>query len=262
MRWERIALVGVTAGFLSGLFGVGGGIVIVPGLVLLARCDQKLAIGTSLGAIVPISVAGAFGYATADHVDYAAAALVALGALAGTVVGTALLVRLRSHTLQYAFAGLLLVTAARLFLEEGDGGGRGDLTAVAVVALVVVGVSSGVLAGMFGVGGGVLIVPALTIGFGLPLAVAKGTSLFVIPTAVAGTLRNRRSGFTALRPAVVVGLAGVVTAWLASKLSVNLDPTVSAALFGALLVIVAVRLVGTARRDQRIDAEAAAASAG
>ncbi len=245
----RVAAVGVLAGFTSGLFGVGGGIVIVPALVLVAGFPHKLATGTSLTAIVPISAAGAIGYAVEGEVDAVAALLVAAGALVGAVIGTALLVRLRSRTLQLAFAGLLLVTADRMFVEDGEGDGRGSLTLLAAVALVAIGLGSGVLAGMFGVGGGILIVPALTVAFGLPLVLAKGTSLLVIiPTALVGTLRNRRAGLTALRPAAVVGVAGIVTAFLASLLSVDLDPTVAAVTFAALLVVVAARLLRAATR--------------
>ena len=73
--------------------------------------------------------------------------------------------------------------------------------------------ATGVLAGLLGVGGGIVIVPVLTIAFGVPLVLAKGTSLLVIiPTAVVGTIRNRSAGLTALRPGLVGGGAGVVSA--------------------------------------------------
>ena len=65
-----IAVVGLLAGFLAGLFGVGGGILIVPGLVLAAHMTQRLAHGTSLAAVVPISVASLITYAAHDNVDW------------------------------------------------------------------------------------------------------------------------------------------------------------------------------------------------
>ena len=120
--------------------------------------------------------------------------------------------------------------------------------------LVLIGLVAGLFSALFGVGGGIVIVPVLTIVFGLPLVLAKGTSLAVIiPTAVAGTLRNRRTGLTALRPGVVVGLAGVASAVAASQLSLGLDPDLSAALFAVLLVVVAVRLAATARREEVLE---------
>lgn len=250
--WAAVVGAGLVAGFTSGLFGVGGGIVVVPALTLLARFPPKLATGTSLTAIVPISLAGAIGYATAGEVDAASAALVAAGALAGAVIGTRWLEAISVPALQVLFAALMLVTAVRLVAgDEAGGGGRGDLTVAVVLGLLALGLSAGVLAGLFGVGGGVIIVPVLTIALGLPLVLAKGTSLAVIiPTAVVGTLRNRRTGLTALRPGLVVGLAGVASALAASQLSLELDPELSAQLFAALLVVVAVRLAVTAGREQ------------
>lgn len=248
--WAAVVGAGLVAGFTSGLFGVGGGIVVVPALTLLARFPPKLATGTSLTAIVPISIAGATGYATAGEVDLAYAALVAAGALVGAVVGTRWLETISVPALQLAFAALMVVTAVRLVAGgDGDGSGRADLTVAVALGLVLLGLAAGVLAGLFGVGGGVIIVPVLTIVFGLPLVLAKGSSLAVIiPTAAVGTLRNRSSGLTALRPGVVVGLAGVLSAVAASQLSLGLDPHLSAILFAALLLVVAVRLAGTARR--------------
>lgn len=248
--WVAVAAAGLLAGFTSGLFGVGGGIVVVPALTLLARFPPKLATGTSLTAIVPISVAGAIGYATAGEVDGAVALLVAGGALAGAVIGTRWLESISVPVLQVLFAVLMLLTAVRMVTGgEADGAGRVDLGPAAIVGMVALGLAAGILAGLFGVGGGVIIVPVLTLVFGLPLVLAKGTSLAVIiPTALMGTLRNRRSGLTALRPGLVVGLAGVASAVAASRLSLGLDPEVSAALFAVLLVGVAVRLAATARR--------------
>lgn len=247
--WGRIVVAGLLAGFASGLFGVGGGIVIVPALTLLAGYDPKLATGTSLTAIVPIALAGTIGYATAGEVDLAVALPVALGALGGAWVGTHLLRAISGPALQLTFAAITIVTAVRMVTADDVGGdGRGSLTIGALAGLVLLGVASGVLAGLLGVGGGVIIVPVLTLVFGLPLVLAKGTSLAVIvPTAIVGTLRNRAAGLTAIRPGLVVGAAGVVSAAVASQLSLGLDPELSAALFAALLLVVAIRLVRQAR---------------
>lgn len=247
--WARVVAAGLLAGFASGLFGVGGGIVIVPALALLAGFPHKLATGTSLTAIVPISLAGAIGYASAGEVDGAYALLIAAGALVGTVAGTRWLRTVSGPLLQLAFAAFMVLSAVRLTVGgDGDGSGRAGLTVAVAVGLVALGVAAGVLAGLLGLGGGIIIVPILTIAFGLPLVLAKGTSLAVIiPTAILGTVRNRTAGLTALRPAAAVGLAGVASAVGASRISLELDPTVSSLLFATLLVVVAVHLVVTVR---------------
>jgi uncharacterized membrane protein YfcA len=248
-RLGRAALLGLVAGFLSGLFGVGGGILIVPVLVLAMAMDQRLAHGTSLAAVLPIAVSGVIGFALEDSVDWPVAAALVAGAMVGAVVGTHWLHKLPTHVLAYAFAAVLLASAARLVFDHSDASGRGVLKVLSVVILVALGLLSGTLAGLLGVGGGVVMVPAMIILFGIPPAVAKGTSLAVIiPTSVVATLRNARKRNAELPVAATVGLAGVASAYGASQISVGLDEKTSNALFAALLTLVAVRMIATTRR--------------
>jgi uncharacterized membrane protein YfcA len=240
--------VGVLAGGLSGLFGVGGGIIIVPGLVLLIRMPQRRAHATSLAAIVPIAVAGAAGYALAGAVDWLAAGLLTGGAAAGAVLGTHALRRIPERGLRILFALFLLAAAAALPFEASAGEDGASIDLLAGGLLVAVGLLAGALAGLLGVGGGIVMVPGLVLLTSVTHVVAKGTSLAVIiPTALVGTLRNLRRGDVDVLVAVTVGAAGVVTSFLASVLSVRLDPVLSAVLFGALLVAMAVRLLLAAR---------------
>ena len=245
-----IVVVGVLAGFLAGLFGVGGGILIVPGLVLAAGMDQRLAHGTSLAAVLPISIASLITYATHDNVDWTVAVWLSLGAVAGAVIGTKLLNVLPHRTLGLLFAGVLLLSAVRLFIAV-DADGRGGLTVAGGVALVAIGLVTGILAGLLGVGGGIVMVPAMILLFGIPPAVAKGTSTAVIiPTAVMGTWRNRTKGNADLRAAGIIGVAGIVTAALGATIADNMSDDVSNVLFATLLVVVAVRLLLQLRRDE------------
>jgi uncharacterized membrane protein YfcA len=238
------AAVGVLAGALSGLFGVGGGILIVPGLVLVLGMGQRLAHGTSLAAILPIAVSGVAAYALEGAVDWTAAGLIVVGAAGGAVLGTYALRRLSQSLLRVLFGVFLLLTAVGLVIRIPQAAGRGDLDIGMAVVLVIVGVVSGTLAGLLGVGGGIVIVPALVILLSVPDAVAKGTSLAVIiPTALVGTLRNLRHGNGDLSVAALVGLFGVASAFAGSKISLGLEPRVSSVLFAGLLVLVAARLL-------------------
>jgi uncharacterized membrane protein YfcA len=251
----RAIAVGVVAGFLSGLFGVGGGILIVPALVVLMQMDQRLAHGTSLAAVLPIALSSTLGYALGGKVDWPVAALLAVGAVAGAVAGTHALRILPQRALALAFAGLLAATAVRLLIDHSDAGGRADLAAGSVIGLLLLGLASGILAGLLGVGGGIIMVPAMVVLFRIPPAVAKGTSLAVIvPTSVMGTWRNRRNGNVDLPVATVVGLAGVVSAFAASKISIGMSETVSNVLFSVLLLVVAARMLWQRLRTPAGDA--------
>jgi uncharacterized membrane protein YfcA len=248
--WWRVVLVGAIAGFTSGLFGVGGGIVIVPTLVIIAGFEQRLAHGTSLAAIVIIAATGTIGYGTEGEVQWATAAAMVAGGLVGTVAGTSLLQRVSQPKLQAGFAILLLATAIRMLVATPEAGDVPSMTGWAAVGFVALGFAAGLLAGLMGVGGGIITVPALTVLAGFPLVVAKGTSLAVIvPSAIVGTMRNRAKSNVDLRAALTVGIAGIATAYIASKISLDLDPDLSARLFAALLVVTALRMANTVRKN-------------
>lgn len=246
-----IVLVGIAAGFLSGMFGVGGGILIVPGLVLIAKMDQRIAHGTSLAAVLPISASSLLSYWAHDHVDWRVGACLAVGALAGALLGTRLLNVLPHRTLGIAFAGLLLVTAVRLFLPL-ESGTRDPLTVASIGVLVLIGVATGILAGLLGVGGGVVMVPAMMMVLQMPAAMAKGTSVAVIiPTSIMGTWRNRKKQNADLKAAAILGLGGILAAIAGGWISARMSDTVSNVLFATLLLIVAARLVLQIRAEDK-----------
>jgi uncharacterized protein len=112
----RLVLIGVVAGILSALFGVGGGIVIVPLLVLLAGFEQRPAMATSLAAIAFTALAGTIAYAARGEVKPGAALIVGIPATLGAVIGTTLQQRLKTRPLSLAFAGLLVAAAIRLLV--------------------------------------------------------------------------------------------------------------------------------------------------
>lgn len=116
MTVAKLTAVGLAAGFFGALFGVGGGIVIVPALVILLAFDQRLAAGTSLAAILVSSVAGAVTYAFHGELKPGAAALVGLPAVLGVVAGTALQQRVPLNRLAYGFAVLLAAVAVWLLV--------------------------------------------------------------------------------------------------------------------------------------------------
>ena len=112
----RLVLIGLAAGFFSALFGVGGGIVIVPLLIMLLAFESRAAAGTSLAAIGVIAFAGTVAYAVRGEVDFGYAALVGLPAAVGAVLGTSLQQRISQRTLAFAFAALLIAVGVALLI--------------------------------------------------------------------------------------------------------------------------------------------------
>jgi uncharacterized protein len=103
----QLVLIGLGAGFFSALFGVGGGIVVVPLLLLVGRWQQRPAMATSLAAIGIIALAGTVSYGFHGELKPGAAAIVGVPAAFGAVAGTALQQRLANRTLSILFALLL-----------------------------------------------------------------------------------------------------------------------------------------------------------
>ena len=116
-RLLKLAVIGTAAGAFSGLFGVGGGTVIVPLLILWLGYGEREATGTSMAAIILIAAAGGGGSRRLyGNVDVANAALVGIPAIGGAVAGTALQQRLPERAISLIFAALLIVIAVELVI--------------------------------------------------------------------------------------------------------------------------------------------------
>lgn len=113
-------VIGLAAGVLAGLFGIGGGILIVPALAEFAKMPFKEATGTSLGALLlPVGLLGAITYYRSGNLDPRASLLVAVGILFGAFAGAKLAELVASATLQRAFAIFLVLVAVKLWLKAG-----------------------------------------------------------------------------------------------------------------------------------------------
>src|SRR5882762_8776333 len=108
--------IGLAAGLLSGLFGIGGGILIVPALLLLGRMDPATATGTSLGSLLlPVGALGAWQYYKNGHVNVTASLLIALGLFVGAYFGARIGQSLDPATAKKSFAVFLILVSARLW---------------------------------------------------------------------------------------------------------------------------------------------------
>jgi uncharacterized membrane protein YfcA len=244
--WQGL-VIGSGAGLLSGLFGIGGGIVIVPALLSILSMDRRLAHGTSLAATVPVALASLFTYSIGGNVDWPIAACLATGAICGTILGTHLLQIIPKKPLTIIFIVVIVLTAVRLVLSS-ETLGRDELALTGIVALIAIGFVTGTLSGLLGIGGGIVMVPAMVVLFSMPPVLAKGTSVTVIvPSAIVGTFRNRANDNVNLRVAAAIGVAGVFSAVIGSTFATVLSDSVSNAMFALLLVTVAIIQVRTLR---------------
>jgi uncharacterized membrane protein YfcA len=269
------ALLASPLGFLIGLslgaLGGGGSILAVPALVYVAGQDPKSATTTSLVLVGAASLVGAHRHWRAGRVQLGTATVVGLAGVGGSLVGSAINRGLDPDLLLLGFAGLVAVAAWRMVvgcptctrtgeeraIDAPDGGGgtttltrsRMAVDARTVVTIVLAGTAVGFLTGLFGVGGGFVIVPVLTLGLKLPMPKAIGTSLVVIVinsvVALSDRLATTSIDWAVTIPFSVAAIAGVLTG---SKIADRLDAKRSLRWFAVLLVMVsaytALRAVG------------------
>lgn len=235
--------IGAAAGMLSGMFGIGGGVVLVP-LLVAAGLDHRRAAATSLLAILPSAIAGSITYLAQGQVDFIAAAVIAVGAIVGSFIGSHLLKRLPLAWLRWLFIGMVALVAVRMFLIVPVRGDALEISPLLVLGYLALGLVMGIAAGMFGIGGGIIAVPALVAIAGVSDLIAKGTSLLVIvPTSISGTVANLRHGFVDLRAGIIVGLAASGGSVLGAFIALGMPPQLSSVLFGVLASAIVVQLV-------------------
>lgn len=243
---------GTGAGLLSGMFGLGGGIIIVPGLMFALGMDQRRAHGTSLAGVLPISMASIVTYWVHDHIDWGVTLWLAIGSVCGALIGARLLAVLPKRVLTLLFVAVLAIAGIRMFFEI-DTTGTTVIDTGAAIALIIIGFAVGALAGMLGIGGGLITVPVMIVIFHVPPAVAKGTALaVVIPTALSGTLQNLANKNADLFAAMLVSATGIFSAvgggWVAAQMSA----AISNFLFAVLLMTISGRMLLQLRNQRAV----------
>ena len=241
---RRILLViatGVGAGFLSGLFGVGGGLVIVPALMAVLGMDQRRASATSLAAIIVTAAVGSGTYALHGEVSWAGGALLVVGALIGSQIGVWLLRRLPAPSLPWILIGFTVFVIVSQYLHVPTREGTVSLTLASCALLILV-----------GVGGGSVIVPGMELAVGAGDLIARGTSLLVmIPTGIAGTVTNLRHGMVDLRVGLIVGASAAATAPVGRLVATLVSPSVGAILFNIFLLSIIASTILKMRKKAR-----------
>jgi uncharacterized membrane protein YfcA len=174
--------IGLGAGVLSGLFGVGGGIVMTPGVQVLLGAPPIVALATPLPVILPTALAGALIYGRRGELDGRVASWLIVAGVPAAALG-ALLTDVVDTTLLLLITAALLAWQASAILRDVGGPAREPRPAEAPI-LIGIGGGAGFVSGLLGIGGGIVIVPLLAGWLGMPLKRALGTSLLAIVALV------------------------------------------------------------------------------
>jgi hypothetical protein len=249
------------AALLSTMLGIGGGVVMVPLLTLFARMPIKRTAGTSLAVIFLVILVGVIAQEIKAPRDiiWPVSLTLAAGALCGTFIGRWLNKRLPEKLFRYAFCVVLVIVGIRLLgvlpRTEPFLGANVDFGSMADVGyLVGVGLFAGIVAALFGLGGGVVAVPALALAFAwfqLQFTATRATSLgMILPTSLIAAVLHWRAGNVDLKLVARMAPFALVFAALGVLAAYAVPAGTLKVIFGVLLVVASVRLALTKRSEK------------
>jgi uncharacterized membrane protein YfcA len=232
--------IGLASGVLAGVFGVGGGIVMTPGVQVLLGAPAIVAIATPLPAIFPTALAGALTYRRRGELDTRVAAWLAGPGVVGAAAGAWLTEWVDTSLLLLATAILLGWQAVRILLQTRRPPGRASIEASPPL-LALAGAGAGFVSGLLGIGGGLVIVPFLAGWLGMPLKRALGTSLLaIVALVVPGTIVHAALGHIDLGIFAALVVGAVPGARLGAGLALGARERTLRLAVGLFLLVIAV----------------------
>jgi uncharacterized membrane protein YfcA len=211
-------VLGAALGVAGGLLGIGGGLIAIPVLGWLYGMDQHLAQGTALVMIVPNVLVGFYRYHQRHRIDLRSVATIAGFSMISTYFAARLAGHIGANGLHTAFAVFLVALAVYFgFLSKGPAGTASDHDAAPPrpmprTALPLLGIASGGMSGIFTVGGGLVVVPALVSLFGMQQTRAQGMALaLVVPSALVALFTYAQGGHVAWNVGLPLALGGIAS---------------------------------------------------
>ncbi len=259
--WAGLLTIGLFAGVLSGMFGIGGGVIIVPTLAVFMAFETVEAISTSLAALLlPVGVFAVIAYYRAGLLELRSSILIATGLLTTSWLGAEITLALPSDTLRRIYGIFLLYigwrfTTPRQLIRQWQTPQQintttqsNEMTAspdIPWYIVLLVGLVAGIASGMFGIGGGAVIVPSLVAFLRYDQKLAVGTSLgaLLLPVGLPGVLRYADEGVLDIGAASMVAFGLMIGAIFGARIALNLPSTTVKRLYGIFLFFVALRFI-------------------
>jgi uncharacterized membrane protein YfcA len=232
-------LIGLVSGILSGLFGVGGGIVMTPGIQVLLGAAPIVALATPLPVILPTAITGALTYRKAGEIDEHAALWMAVPGIAAAAVGAALTKVIDTHLL-LVITALLLAYQAFGILRGRRAGAQMPERATTRGVYAGIGIVAGLISGLLGIGGGLVMVPLLAGWLGMPLKRALGTSLLaIVVLVIPGTIVHASLGHIDWGVFLAITLGAVPGALIGARIALGTQERTLRLAVGSFLLVVA-----------------------
>jgi uncharacterized membrane protein YfcA len=242
--------IGFVSGLLSGMFGIGGGVITTPALRLLLGVPALIAVGTPLPVIIPSAITGAISYSRAGLADVRAGVAVGLSGSVFAVGGALLARRAGGHAVLVLTSALIIYMACDMLLQVVRGSGSTEDSSAAPPAttpglprLALVGAMTGAFSGFLGLGGGFVLVPLFTRWFRYPVKRAIATSLVAVGIlAVPGSITHYLLGNVDLVAAGLLILGVIPGAFVGARVTIGASDRAVRVGFATLLACVGLLL--------------------
>lgn len=257
MQIEMYIVIGLVAGLLSGLIGIGGGVVIVPSLAVLLAAKHfpqaylmQVVIATSLACITITTLVSTWSQNKRGAVNWRLLGILIPSLVVGVLLGMWLTKHSSTATLKTGFSVFAVFLGCWMLLRAGKVSLHAEPKQHAKHWLILLGILVGMSSGLLGIGGGVLLVPIL-LGFGYPMPQACANSVAcAVPTAFTGAIAAmvmgwhqvdwpNLVGFVYLPAAIIIGLASAFSAPIGVYLCHRLPVSVIKRVFGGILLLIA-----------------------
>ncbi len=252
-------LIGLVAGVLAGMFGIGGGVVIVPALILMAGFSIVEANGTSLAALLlPVGILAVISYYRAGLINLKISGLVATGLLLGVIGGSLIALNIPTNSLKFIY-GLFLLYVSWNFIkpielwqryirkedvetEVKEEKSHNDYN---MLFFPLVGLIAGVLSGLFGIGGGLVIVPVLIHFLRMDTKRAVGTSLgaLLLPVTFPGVWIYYNAGHLNITYAAIVAAGLVFGALVGAKITISLPSLTVKRIYSIFILFMGIKFL-------------------
>ena len=251
-----LGIIGLGCGALNALLGIGGGVAVVPALVLCAGFSQKAAQAASLWYVVPTSLFAGLLYTREEDISLRFVAAMVVAALIGVTIGVRLVKRIDQRHLRAIFGAAVILIAVAMIVRtcQGEYTGFHRETNVQYLVLTWTGLAAGFLSSLLGIGGGVIVVPALAMIAGFNQRLAQGMSLFyIVPTALYAAVMYRyhaKITIDAVQTALMI-VMGAFGAFIGYQLMRGIPLRELRLLFAAALFGVGILIIVRAMKERR-----------
>ena len=235
----KLLLVGFLGGIPSGLLGLGGGVLFIPLMVYIAKLKMKEITGVSSMAVAIVATVGSIRYGSKGYGLEPFMPHLIIGGILGALAGNQINKKLNNKSLKKIFSIVLFITAIRMnsIVDVSD------VSNDNMYIYIMVGFGSGILAGLLGLGGGVVRIPALLILAGIPSLVAQGASLIAsVPTAIAAAYPKVKGQPEKIRQGILVGSGGIMGVLIGSEIAFSLGDSSLKTIFSYFLFLVAIKM--------------------